>query len=519
MPLKGVPSSDTYHDFFPARYVADYLECYVDSKVCAGRSLASRIHFHSEVETLRKVEQGWVLHIRGHQDGGLGSAQFVARKVIDATGLTSNPNMPSIPGQDEYRGQMLHVKDFGRQQDSILRPKGPRRVAVIGGAKSAADVAYVCAKAGNEVDWIIRRSGAGPAAFVSAKASWPYGNSNESFYNRFTSHFLVSWFFDESKTWLGRFLYHTNLGRAVITKVWKAINHKARALANYDREDGRRNGFYNLKPDTDIFWQNDSTGVCQRDDFFDVVAHRVKVHRQDIRRMTDHGLELADGTDVQADSVVFATGWKRSHPRFRVSEEEQDLMVSLGLAAPEHREHDPSAAHWNALEAAAKKNVYARFPILLDRPPHHTADSSNSVIPLRLYKGILPINDRSIAFVGQMLLGNNFRNAEVQALYAVSALDGTLSLPSKAQMEMTVAHTVVWDRLRYLSKGQPGNWLYWDLIPYTDDLLHELGLRSHRHNNGWKDMFAPCFARDLTGLIEEYRMKSRKGRNTELRQA
>lgn len=511
MPLKGVPKSDTYHDFFPARYVADYLKSYVGSKIYAGKSLASRIRFHSHVETLNRVEEGWVLHVREHGVGDLGSAEFIARKVIDATGLTSTPNVPSIPGQDKYGGQMLHVKDFGRQQESILRSKEPRMVAVIGGAKSAADVAYVCAKAGNQVNWIIRRSGAGPAAFVAAKGSWPYSNSNESFYNRFTSHFLVSWFFDESKTWLGRFLYHTNLGRAVIRKVWKAINQKARALADYDREDGRQNGFYNLKPDTDIFWQNDSTGVCQREDFFDIIAHNVKVHRQDIKCMAGHGLELADGTDVQADSVIFATGWKRSHPKFRVREDEQDLIVSLGLSVPEHQKHHLFRSYWNVLWVAAAKNVLARFPILKYRPPHHKEDPSNNLTPVRLYKGILPINDRSIAFVGQMLLGNNFRSAEVQALYAVSALDGTLSLPSKAQMEVSVAHMVTWDRLRYLSKGQPGNWLYWDLVPYTDNLLDELGLRSHRHSNQLKDMFAPCFASDLTGLIEEYRAKSRKG--------
>ena len=508
MPLKGVLESETYHDFFQARHVADYLKSYVDSRTYAGQTLASRIRFHSQVHNLYKVKQGWALHIKEQGNSELNPTNFVARKIIDATGLTTTPNFPSISGKDEYHGHMLHVKDFGRQQDTILRSKEPRKVVVIGGAKSAADVAYACAKAGQDVNWIIRRSGAGPAAFVAAKGSWPYSNSNESFYNRFTSHFLVSWFFDESKTWLGRFLHHTNVGRTIVRRVWHAINQKAQTLARYERADGKQNGYHNLRPDTDIFWQNDSTGVCQRDDFFDTIASKVQVHREDTKRMTKRGLELANGAFIEADTIIFATGWKNSHARIQMHEGKQDLMLSLGLSVPEKGHVEASTKRWQEIEAAATRNILARFPILRARPSYNEAVSDN-IAPLRLYKGVLPVNDRSIAFVGQMLLGNNFRAAEVQALYAVAALDGTLSVPSKEEMEISVAHTIAWDRLRYLSKGRHGSWLYWDLVPYTDDLLEELGLRSHRHTSWWKDLFAPCFANDLVDLIDEYRAKAK----------
>ncbi|KAK5937491.1 hypothetical protein PMZ80_010109 [Knufia obscura] len=509
MPLEGVPDHDTYHGFFPAKYVAEYLKSYVESRIYGGQTLASRIRSHSQVEVLSKVDEGWTLHVKNSTDSAVADTELGARKVIDATGLTSTPNVPSIPGQDNYQGQFLHHKGFALHQASLFSATGPQRIAVIGGAKSAADVAYACAKAGKDVTWIIRRSGAGPAAFVSAKGSWPYNNSNESFYTRLTSHFLVSWFFDESKTRLGRFLYGTGLGRAFIGWVWKAISRKASGLANYDREDGRKNGFHNLRPDTEIFWQNDSTGVCQRDDFFDTIARKVKVYREDIKEMNAHGLELADGTIASADCVIFATGWKTSHPRIKVQEDGQNLTLSLGLSVSEPQASEASN-NWEELISSASKQILARFPVLQHRPRYH--DGPDNKAPLRLYKGVLPINDRSIAFVGQMLSGNNFRIAEVQALYAVAALDGVLLLPSKEHMRTTVAETIAWNRARYLSKGRHGNWLYWDMVPYTDDLLQELGLHSHRHTSYWKDLLMPCFARDLVGLIEEHRAKTLRAR-------
>lgn len=45
-----------------------------------------------------------------------------------------------------------------------------QRFAVLGGAKSAADVAYASAKAGKKVHWIIRASGNGPAALFHPSA-------------------------------------------------------------------------------------------------------------------------------------------------------------------------------------------------------------------------------------------------------------------------------------------------------------------------------------------------------------
>ena len=132
---------------------------------------------------------------------------------------------------------------------------------------------------------------------------------------------------------------------------------------------------------------------------------------------------------------------------------------------------------------------------------------------------MLPISDPSIIFLGKIMLGNHFRTAEVQALWALSVLDGTLDLPTETVMERDVAETVAWCKKRYLGKGQFGNWFWFDMVPYTDALLAQMDLWSHRRERGegwmeWRELVKPCFARDLSGLIGEYKRKYHKSKTT-----
>lgn len=506
MKLETVPESESYFGFFPAKYVSNYLERYVASRVYNGKPLATRICLRSRVQTLVKIAEGWSLHVETQTHEQSHITQHKALKVIDATGLTSTPNIPSIPGQNSFRGLICHHKDFGRLQESLLSASGPRKIVVLGGAKSAADVAYAAATADKEVVWVIRRSGAGPAAFVSAKGQGMYNNSNESFYTRLTSYFLASLYLDESLTWFGRLLYRSRVGQLVMRRIWAGIDKKAHATADYDRSDGKKNGFHNLRPDTSIFWQNDSTGICQHDDFFDVIARRVKVYREDVKCFFETGLRLADDTTIDAEAIVFATGWKISHPKILASDGKTEIASSLGISVPNDSGRSAVSSYWTEIEKACRVAVLDRFPILRDMPAYFRPPSDDTT-PLRLYKGMLPIGDDSITFLGQMMLGNHFRAAEVQALFAVAALDRTLKLPSKSEMKLSIAETISWCRLRYLSKGSHGNWLYWDLVPYTDNLLKELGLQSHLYANPLKNLWRTCFASDLRNLLQEYKKK------------
>lgn len=119
-----------------------------------------------------------------------------------------------------------------------------------------------------------------------------------------------------------------------------------------------------------------------------------------------------------------------------------------------------------------------------------------------------PLNDdsRSVVFLGKMVVGNNFRTAEAQALWAVAYLSGEIRhLPSQEQRETEVAEVVAWDRRRYLNKGELGSWFYYDVVDYSDGLYEQLGLSSHRQK-GWKrNLLEPCFAEDMASIVDEYK--------------
>lgn len=160
--------------------------------------------------------------------------------------MTSQPNLPSLPGLETFQGLSLHHKDFG--QSDFLTDASRQHVAVLGGAKSAADVAYMAAKAGKTVSWIIREEGSGPAAFLACEGKGPYRNSNEGFYNRFVGSFLPCPF--GGATFLPRALHRSRVGRWVVGRFWDGVDSEHRRTANFGREEGRKMGFGNLEPDT-----------------------------------------------------------------------------------------------------------------------------------------------------------------------------------------------------------------------------------------------------------------------------
>ncbi|KAF2677010.1 flavin-binding monooxygenase-like protein-like protein [Lentithecium fluviatile CBS 122367] len=489
-PLQLPEGSSVQYEYFQAKHFTAYLEKYLDEHVYEGKNLRERIVFNARVEKLWKEEGLWYAKTN---DGKV----YTAPKVIDASGQTSIPDMPTLPGADTFAGEILHHKDFGRS--SLLQTH--KRVVVIGGAKSAADVAYACAKAGLQVSWVIRKSGNGPAAYFppESKISY-YSNSNAAFHQRAMASLSVCIFTPES--WWTVFLNRTVIGRAFLRTVWGFLQGELYERADYDREDGKENGFKNLKPDTGLFWQNDSSGVTLHPDFFDTFATKVKVYREDFDHIDKEAICLADGTRIETDAIVYATGWKQTTPYL-----EPETAYTLGLATNLSAENPEKAKKWAALEKVADAKVLHRFPILKDPPPCYKAERKST--PFRLYKSMIPIHDHSIAFLGKLMMANHAYCTEVQALFAVAVLDGVLTLPETAVMQEEVALVRAWQERRYPAKGYMGNWFFYDIVPYTDAMLAELRLSSHR-TGGMKDFVRPALASNLRGLLAEYKENAKQ---------
>lgn len=101
--------------------------------------------------------------------------------------------------------------------------------------------------------------------------------------------------------------------------------------------------------------------------------------------------------------------------------------------------------------------------------------------------------------------------AEAQAIWAVAYWDKAFPLPSVAEREDDIAHMIAWNKRRYLSNGELGNFAAFDSVPYVDRLFDEIGVTSHRKKGWLGNMFAPIMPADLGKVWHEYLARQTKG--------
>ncbi|KAI4240093.1 MAG: hypothetical protein L6R40_005332 [Gallowayella cf. fulva] len=490
MPMPPPPEEDVYNGVFKAKYTSHYLESYIDRRAYAGQTIRQRIKFGFDVQSITKESGEWTIFGRDAS----GEGRLRATKLIIASGLTSIPNMPTLPGQETFGKPIIHQKDFG--QSAVLSSPDIRNVTVQGGAKSAADLVYDCVEAGKTVTWIIRKTGTGPGFLVSAESSL----SPKTIYLLGTARIMstLSPSFFNADSWWNRFLQRTRMGRKELIKFWDAADKAVSEAPNFNDRglEARKNGFQNLKPLTPVLWQNQTGGLINRPNFWDIIAQNVQVYHEDIQELQHGTIRLKSGETIDSDAILCGTGWIPSLSFF-----DQAMLAELGIPQPLDHYPQDKAWMWDALEKDADGEVLDRFPILANPPEHYRAPVAHT--PYRLYKSIAPIHDNSIAFVGHIMIANYFRVAECQAIWATAYLDGKVKLPPLEERRKDVALFVAWCRRRYLSNGDRGHWMSADQTGYTDDLFHQLGLSSHRRFWLW-DAFVASTKKDLHRVRAEY---------------
>lgn len=489
-PLNIVPKAELFYCHFPARHFTQYLQDYVSGHVYDGKTLRSRIQLRTRVDRVSKVDEVWCIHT-------VGGKQFASSKLVDATGLTSEPKIPEIPGRKKFCGIQTHHKNFG--QSGLLNSSAVRNVVVLGGSKSAADVAYAAVKAGKRVHWVIRKSGTGPSWFVPVYGLGGMAScSTHALWTRLMAPLLASVFAEPTR--VSRFLYRSFVGQWVFWKFWASVALAVSWLTDYARADGRENCFHNLKPDTGPFWANESTSVDNKPDFADTIAGNVHVWREDVLAVHENAVELSDGSQLDADAIVYATGWKCGMSYF-----DKSLLLKLGLPVAERELEGKDLQYWEKLDQEAEAKIDVEMPMLSRRGPYWKPNKQCT--PLRLYKSVLPIEDHSVVLLGKTVIAHAFPAAEVEALWAVAALDGKILFPSIKAMRKEVALVVAWSRKRYPSRGWQAMWFPWDLVPFTDMLLKQLELSSHRGSTWWGDLTTPTSSHRLKGLVDEYKRR------------
>jgi cation diffusion facilitator CzcD-associated flavoprotein CzcO len=174
----------------------------------------------------------WALNVE-KVDGGETST-VVAKKVIIATGLTSEPFVPYIRGSETFGAPNFHQKQLSKHADALLS-SSPSSVTVLGSAKSAYDAVYLFASKGVQVHWVIRSSGMGPIWMIP-----PFVSSFKRWAQKLMTMRIVTWMSPciwgdaDGYVRIRNWLHGTWLGRKIVDGFWWTFGNDICTLNKYD---------------------------------------------------------------------------------------------------------------------------------------------------------------------------------------------------------------------------------------------------------------------------------------------
>ena len=181
------------------------------------------------------------------------------------------------------------------------------------------------------------------------------------------------------------------------------------------------------------------------------------------------------------------------------------------------------------LSGKARNRILKERKILAAGPERHsvekldTPDSSSKsgqTGPYRLYRYLVPASadfmaDRNIAFLGMDLSVHAIMVAQVQALWITAFLEN--EIPSlrpevirQEEIELDTAVHVEYQKLRRprASGGHGAGFpdLVFDSLPYVDNLMQDLGLKTKRKRGIFDELFTPYQLRDYQNLVREWKL-------------
>jgi dimethylaniline monooxygenase (N-oxide forming) len=360
------PMPASYPDMPSGAQIQQYLESYA-----RHFDLTSRIQLRCKVNELVPGAEGkgWVVHYTDESRGAREERAF--DYLVIATGLYSNPNMPALEGQDQFQGKIYHSSEY--DDPSLV---AGRKVIVVGYGKSALDIAVDASKHARETTLLFR------------DVHWPVPvkvlgliDVRKIFLTRLVSGFLP--LYQRPEPWEKK-LHET--APWLIHGFWRMVETIMRTQFHLDECDA--------VPTTPVEHDLFNGGMLPTDESFPRLrSGAVRPRRGAIARFSPGGVTLADGERLDADVVIFATGWK---------------------------------CDYGVLPAAFGRVV---------------EDDG-----LYLYRHILHPDWKDLAFIGWASTFSNSLTSHLAALWLRNLLQGRFDLPPRAAMQQEIAAMKAWKR-------------------------------------------------------------------------
>jgi cation diffusion facilitator CzcD-associated flavoprotein CzcO len=287
--LPYIPFPPSFPVYIPKDKLANWFESYVESlelNFWTGTALESGAY--------DEAEKRWDVTLK-RSDGSI--RVMHPRHLIFATGVSSIPYFPKLPGLDDFKGTMVHSGSFANAEQ--WRGK---KALVLGSGTSGHDVAQELQANGADVT-LIQRS---PTYVVSLKeAQSVYAIYQEGIPFEDCDLLATSMPYPVLQR---SYQISTARGREVDKEILEKLAAKGFRLYFGEDETGfqmmylRRGGGYYFNVGCSDLIIEGKVGLLQYDD---------------IERFAADGAKLHDGSTVKADLLVLATGYKNQQDTVR----------------------------------------------------------------------------------------------------------------------------------------------------------------------------------------------------------
>ncbi|KAF2161924.1 hypothetical protein M409DRAFT_69447 [Zasmidium cellare ATCC 36951] len=465
-----------------------------------------------ETATLRD-DNLWQLSCSSTLSPGSQSS-LLARKLVIATGLTSEPYMPTFQGQDSFQGLRIHSKELKPRADDLSKCQN---VVVIGGNKSAWDVCYSVARRGGKAHMVMRPSGGGPSWVWPRRLKW-FGWQTSlprlTMIRMFT--LFDPWPFAEKGTIWSKvrdFLHQSTLGLAITNAFWKLLGRHICRINGYREHIGTEK----LEPWASTYWMGNSLSTLNYpSDWFELAkSGNIRIHHADVASLSGNSVKLTDRLVENVDALVCCTGWSALPPIDFLPSEAREL-----LGIPQSELESESLLAREAQNWILDKRPYLRNTsrVVQDTVAGEKPSSKERTTPYRLYRYVVPSSERllgarNLAFVGIDFSLQTVVLAQAQALWITAFFKDRLphmrgsALDHKQILHDTILQSEYQELRRPKIAGGAGEKfpdLVFDSIPYVDILLGDLGLEAKRKGNNFRDLMTPYTLKHYRGLVQDW---------------
>ncbi|UGT43775.1 NAD(P)-binding domain-containing protein [Nocardia yamanashiensis] len=393
------PYGDSGEVFPTAEQVRQYLDSYVDRF-----ELAPLLRLSTTVSRIVRRDDGFEIEVQGT----VGREQLRCDFVVIATGTYSKPNVPDFPGASNFVGVVVHSSQA--LDPALITGK---RVAVVGAGKSALDCAVWAARTAAQCTLVFR------TPHWMAPRYLPDGTpADQAFLGRVTELFLPY----HRRTRLERFLQ----GRWLAWVLWPVMGLLIRRLLRMPAP---------MIPDERLPHGLENAGLAP--EFYELArGGRIGLRRSAKTAFGEDHLILADGEELPADVVIFATGWRQEFPFL-----DQELRSEI---LPDSRFH--------------------------------------------LYRHILPPAEQRLGFIGYSSSTACQLTSEIAAHWLAQHFRGELAVPAVPEMRTEIDRVHTWLAATYPARSD-GYYLGMHVIHYIDELLTDMGVPARRTGSVWEEYF------------------------------